>query len=129
MKYQLPAEQNVYVDLVDDEDTQLMFDEWHDWAISQNKSASAKLHLFVDWLRRGPAEQKERRFGDSVASLEHAGKERSSAGNTASRRLCWYQVELKDSRLNIRVVTVPLCNAAWIFPVEDLGALPEFITI
>ena len=77
LKYQLPTEPNVYVDLVDDEDTQLMFDEWHDFSTAQNKSASAKLHLFVDWLRRGTTDQKHRRFGDSVASLEQ-GKEPGS---------------------------------------------------
>ena len=54
IKYQLPSEPNVYVDLLDDEDAQLMFDEWHEYTQSALKAANAKLHLFVDWHRRQP---------------------------------------------------------------------------
>ena len=72
LKYQLPTEPNVYVDLVDDTDTELMFDEWLDFSRSQNKSSTAKLHLFVDWLRNAP------RTGDSATSLGVAAPESDS---------------------------------------------------
>lgn len=67
----------MYVDLVDDEDTQLMFDDWHDYS-SANKNAS-KLHFFVDW-RRDPLQNsndvKAGNLGttESVESIEAAGQ-------------------------------------------------------
>lgn len=95
IKYQLPSEPNLYVDLVDDEDAQLMFDEWMEYtgsASAASKSGSAKLHLFVDWhrgqmnsgasLSKQPAPQQLDGSGESLeivapsTSLEQA----SSAG-------------------------------------------------
>lgn len=49
-KYQLPGSSCLYVDLVDDEDVKLMFDEWADWLREEGKaSRNAKLHVFIDW--------------------------------------------------------------------------------
>ncbi|CAL5222116.1 g4432 [Coccomyxa viridis] len=50
LKYQLPSEPNVYVDLLDDEDVSLMFDEWADFA-AQHKGTSYKLHVYVAWAK------------------------------------------------------------------------------
>ena len=49
-KYQLPGSNCTYVDLVDDEDVKLMFDEWADWLQEEGKaSRNAKLHVYIDW--------------------------------------------------------------------------------
>lgn len=49
-KYQLPGSNNMYVDLVDDEDVKLMFDEWSDYLAEEGKaSRNAKLHIYIDW--------------------------------------------------------------------------------
>lgn len=50
LKYQLPGSNNLYVDLVDDEDVKLMFDEWADYLAEEGKaSRNAKLHIYIDW--------------------------------------------------------------------------------
>ncbi|KAK9790346.1 hypothetical protein WJX73_008358 [Symbiochloris irregularis] len=51
LRFQLPSEPNTYVDLVDDEDVQLMFDEWADYT-SNGRHSTAKLHIFVDWQHK-----------------------------------------------------------------------------
>ena len=81
LKYQLPSEPNVYVDLVDDEDTQLMFDDWHDYS-SSIKNPS-KLHLFIDWRRepsRSSSEAKQPNLGtiESIESLERPSRNNSA---------------------------------------------------
>lgn len=49
-KYQLPGSTNMYVDLVDDEDVKLMFDEWADYLEAEGKKArTAKLHIYIDY--------------------------------------------------------------------------------
>ena len=49
-KYQLPGSNNMYVDLVDDEDVKLMFDEWAEYLEAEGKGArSAKLHIYIDY--------------------------------------------------------------------------------
>jgi hypothetical protein len=48
MKYQLPSNPSVYVDLVDDEDVRMMFDEWQEH-MGIAVSPSLKLHIFVQW--------------------------------------------------------------------------------
>ena len=49
-KFQLPGSTNMYVDLVDDEDVKLMFDEWADYLAAEGKGArSAKLHIYIDY--------------------------------------------------------------------------------
>ena len=49
-KYQLPGSNNLYVDLVDDEDVKLMFDEWAEYLEAEGKGArSAKLHIYIDY--------------------------------------------------------------------------------
>lgn len=86
LKYQLPSEPNVYVDLVDDEDTQLMFDDWHDYSQSK-RDATCKLHLFIDW-RKEPSHTSSDKQGPlggiaSVESLEAgppSAEQMSSAG-------------------------------------------------
>ena len=45
LRFQLPNERNMYVDLVDEEDVQLMFDEWADYTASPNYVSSAKLQV------------------------------------------------------------------------------------
>ena len=45
MRFQLPQERGTYVDLVDDEDVQLMFDEWQEYASQPTTAASAKLQV------------------------------------------------------------------------------------
>ena len=90
IKYQLPSEPNVYVDLLDDEDAQLMFDEWHEYTQSALKAANAKLHLFVDWHRRQPLSEtslrKDRLGGlasgeslDTVPASNSAGQAHSAS--------------------------------------------------
>lgn len=49
IKYQLPDQEQTLVDLCDDEDVHLMFDEWTDFQQGQGRT-SAKLHIYVDWL-------------------------------------------------------------------------------
>lgn len=53
LRFQLPSEPNTYVDLVDDEDVKLMFDEWADY-VAGGRHAAAKLHIFVDWQQPQP---------------------------------------------------------------------------
>ncbi|KAL3149146.1 hypothetical protein ABBQ32_001981 [Trebouxia sp. C0010 RCD-2024] len=49
-KYQLPGSACTYIDLVDDEDVKLMFDEWAAWMQEEGKATrAAKLHVFIDW--------------------------------------------------------------------------------
>ena len=57
IKYRLPSEPTMYVDLMDDEDTQLMFDEWNEYVHSEGRQSGAKLHLFVDWNRASESEE------------------------------------------------------------------------
>ena len=45
LRFQLPHERNTYVDLVDGEDVQLMFDEWADFTSSPGYISSAKLQV------------------------------------------------------------------------------------
>ena len=82
LKYQLPTEPNVYVDLVDDTDTELMFDEWNDFT-SKNRTSSAKLHLFVDWLRPGSERKDQLRSAESANSLGQVPQSHSAG------RLCF----------------------------------------
>lgn len=50
IKYQLPGSTNTYVDLIDDEDVRLMFDEWADHLAAEGKAArTLKLHVYIDW--------------------------------------------------------------------------------
>ena len=57
-KYQLPGSNNTYVDLVDDEDVKLMFDEWADWLQDEGKgSRNAKLHVYIDWQSSSSAKR------------------------------------------------------------------------
>ena len=52
-KYQLPGSNNTYVDLVDDEDVKLMFDEWAEYLEEIGKAArNAKLHIYVDYSEK-----------------------------------------------------------------------------
>ena len=56
-KYQLPGSSNLYVDLIDDEDVKLMFDEWADYLAEEGKvSRNAKLHIYMDWQSKNRAE-------------------------------------------------------------------------
>lgn len=98
IKYQLPSEPHVYVDLVDDEDTQLMFDEWQEYTTSANRSAAAKLHLFVDWHRRQPLSEASlqkgqlRNLGGSSESIELAptslSQEQVQSAGTCPTEIC-----------------------------------------
>ena len=70
------------MDLVDDEDTQLMFDDWNDYTQSKREGTS-KLHLFVDWRKEssqssGEAKQPDLGTIGSVESMD-ASTQRSSA--------------------------------------------------
>ena len=49
LKYQLPSQLNMYLDLVDDEDVALMFDEWAEFVASNRVAVGQKLHVFVEW--------------------------------------------------------------------------------
>lgn len=50
LKYQLPSDPSVYVDVVDDEDVALMLDEWHEAAAAAGPSSNPyRLHIFVQW--------------------------------------------------------------------------------
>lgn len=64
LKYRLPSDPSVWVDLIDDEDVALMFDEWAEACLEnsglQNSNSSSlgsrylsrsqtKLHIFVQW--------------------------------------------------------------------------------
>ncbi|KAL0025127.1 hypothetical protein WJX77_001678 [Trebouxia sp. C0004] len=56
-KYQLPGSSNLYVDLIDDEDVKLMFDEWADYITEEGRaSRNAKLHIYMDWQAKNHAE-------------------------------------------------------------------------
>ena len=45
LRFQLPQERGTYVDLVDNEDVQLMFDEWQEYADQPTTASSAKLQV------------------------------------------------------------------------------------
>ena len=45
LRFQLPQERGTYVDLVDNEDVQLMFDEWQEYADQPSTASSAKLQV------------------------------------------------------------------------------------
>ena len=58
------------MDLVDDEDTQLMFDDWHEYSQTKRNGA-CKLHLFIDW-RKQPSQtssDKQAALG-TIASID-----------------------------------------------------------
>ena len=106
LKYQLPSEPNVYVDLVDDEDTQLMFDDWHDYS-SSTKNAS-KLHFFIDWRKdpsRSSSEAKQPNLGtiESVESLE-----RQSSRNSAGHYSFASCKAIPQNYINLRCCPAPL---------------------
>lgn len=45
------------MDLIDDEDVKLMFDEWADYIAEEGKAArNAKLHIYMDWQSKNRAE-------------------------------------------------------------------------
>lgn len=48
VKYRLPSDPTVWVDLIDDEDVQMMLDEWEE-SLSLSTSRTARLHLYVQW--------------------------------------------------------------------------------
>ncbi|KAL4419559.1 hypothetical protein ABPG77_006890, partial [Micractinium sp. CCAP 211/92] len=54
VRYKLPSEPGLFVDVVDDEDVRLMFEEYADWvaegAGSMAGAVGRKLHIFVEWL-------------------------------------------------------------------------------
>ncbi|KAK9903274.1 hypothetical protein WJX75_001673 [Coccomyxa subellipsoidea] len=92
LKYQLPSDPTVYVDLLDDEDVQLMFDEWADFA-AQHKGTSYKLHVYVAWTKECCDDGRQTAsisddIGDAVSSGEvpaTAHKEVFSVGQMAGR--------------------------------------------
>lgn len=49
LKYRLPGDPDVTVDLIDDEDVKLMFDEWADFQADPSSPKTAKLHIYVQW--------------------------------------------------------------------------------
>jgi hypothetical protein len=50
MKYQLPSDPDVYVDVVDDEDVSLMLDEWREASAAAAPGTNpSRLHIFVQW--------------------------------------------------------------------------------
>lgn len=50
MKYQLPSDPSVYVDVVDDEDVSLMLDEWREASAAATAGSNpSRLHIFVQW--------------------------------------------------------------------------------
>lgn len=80
VKYRLPSDPTVWVDVVDDEDVQLMFDEWVEFCNSQH--TSAKLHVFVQWGGEGQEEESgpTSSLGASRLSQEEGGTPRAGAG-------------------------------------------------
>lgn len=64
MKYLLPTEPNRYVDLRDDEDVHMMFDEWSDFVLA-HPGTTAKLCIYIQWLTRATDGQLIR--GDELA--------------------------------------------------------------
>jgi hypothetical protein len=50
MKYQLPSNPSVYVDVVDDEDVSLMLEEWREASATAPAGTNpSRLHIFVQW--------------------------------------------------------------------------------
>ncbi|PSC74633.1 serine threonine-kinase [Micractinium conductrix] len=54
VRYRLPSEPDMFVDIVDEEDVRLMFEEYHDWVEeglpgSGGNTGGRKLHIFVEW--------------------------------------------------------------------------------
>lgn len=47
LRYQLPSDPNVYVDLLDTEDVKMMFDEWQEWLAEEKRPSSSKLHVYI----------------------------------------------------------------------------------
>lgn len=81
----------MYVDLVDDEDAQLMFEDWHDYSLT-GKSAAAKLHLFVDWLKGSDQSLDVKQAGaeGSLESLERRSLGRSDSAGRHTLYQCRY---------------------------------------
>ena len=70
-KYQLPGSNNTYVDLVDDEDVKLMFDEWAEYLEEQGKAArNAKLHIYVDYSEKPRVDMGMQSGGHAHAGLD-----------------------------------------------------------
>ena len=70
-KYQLPGSNCTYVDLVDDEDVKLMFDEWADWLQEEGKaSRNAKLHIYIDWQSSTNSKRSGGGSGQAAAGLD-----------------------------------------------------------
>jgi len=89
LKYQLPTDTNVYVDLLDDVDTQLMFDEWHEYSNAPTRKANSKLHLFVDWQRQPPEDQ-GRQVQKQVSLSPHGSLESIMGGDGGGSHLAQF---------------------------------------
>ncbi|KAK9820412.1 hypothetical protein WJX72_010037 [[Myrmecia] bisecta] len=86
IKYQLPSNPSVYVDLVDDVDVTLMFDEWQEYMSTQKGNASAKLHIYIASSRNsmsGQSSQLTKSHSGGVAAVERTV---SGGGHTAEGR-------------------------------------------
>ncbi|KAL4431492.1 hypothetical protein ABPG75_006748 [Micractinium tetrahymenae] len=69
LRYKLPSEPGLFVDVVDDEDVRLMFEEYADWVAEGTGSLSGvlgrKLHIFVEWLPPATAGRHSAESADS----------------------------------------------------------------
>ncbi|DBA77349.1 TPA: hypothetical protein ACH3X2_000866 [Trebouxia sp. C0005] len=85
-KYQLPGSSNLYVDLIDDEDVKLMFDEWADYLAEEGKaSRNAKLHIYMDWQSKNRAEAGMQSGGHHAAAGLDAISDTASADTPVAR--------------------------------------------
>jgi hypothetical protein len=75
VKYQLPSEANMYVDLRDDEDVNMMFDEWSEFTAA-NPGTSAKLYIYIEWTMP--------KFGDTTLALMKGDDMGMPSGNSAA---------------------------------------------
>ncbi|KAL6769353.1 hypothetical protein ACKKBG_A30675 [Auxenochlorella protothecoides x Auxenochlorella symbiontica] len=74
LKYKLPSDPSVWVDMLDDEDVQMMFDEWAEF--TGGRRSAARLHLFLEWQRRGTGAS----AGEAGVTLSGSRSLRVSAG-------------------------------------------------
>jgi len=91
LKYQLPSDPSLYVDVVDDEDVAMMLDEWREaMAHVPAGTSTGRLHIFVQWRDAQMPSGQPRPSADSEQSamhLRHSSESQRHSGACLGGRL------------------------------------------
>eukprot|EP00887_Chlorella_sp_A99_P008292 scaffold12.g8292.t1 len=126
LRYRLPSEPSVLVDVVDSEDVRLMFEEWTEWRLAEGGTTPRKLHLYVQWLvpaQHFRSDHLEIIPGEDVILLAHLGTGTFGEMYRGRWRECNVGVKCLDPAM---VGLVYSSRQAWIDFVADankMGAL------